>query len=351
MQNGFHAHFWRICRHKLWRLLFAFALVVSVGVLGASSRIVSAADVVTNVLGTPGNATVALTWTAPDSNLPLNFGATSDASSALGNLAGGSSASNLDCPTDYAITGIGTGTSNNIVQARCTKINSDGTLNAGLTSTLTWFSGGATRWSYCSAGKVAISIRGGSNWLQSMSLKCATPPDVADTVELTTWPATSSGTTVDSACPAGKIVKGFYARSGAWIDAVHSRCATFGTASITDFAIQYSSNSGSTWTTFAHTASNATSQTVTGLTNGTSYVFRVAHVAAGTTGTYSDPSSAYVPYTTPSAPAVQSLARDSGRVDVSWTAPASTNGRDVSDYVIQYSSNNGTTWKIGRAHV
>ena len=79
MQNGFHAHFWRICRHKLWRLLFAFALVVSVGVLGVSSRIVSAADVVTDVLGTPGNATVALTWTAPDSNLPLNFGATSDA--------------------------------------------------------------------------------------------------------------------------------------------------------------------------------------------------------------------------------------------------------------------------------
>ena len=317
---------------------------VSLGVVPRAPTVQNGNQQVINVLGTPGNASVALTWTAPNSNLPLTFGSTGDASISLGNLGGGNSAANNDCPTDYAITGIGTGTSNNIVQARCTKINSDGTLNASLTSTLTWFSGGASRWSYCSTGKVATSIRGGSNWLQSMSLKCATPPAVSDSVELTSWPATSSGTTVDSACPAGQIVKGFYARSGAWIDAVRSRCATFGTAPFSNYLIQYSSDSGTTWTAFSRTASTATSGSVTGLTNGTAYHFRVAHVSAGTTGTYSDPSPAYIPFTSPSAPLSLTGERGDTQVDLTWLAPASDNGRDISDYVVQFSSNNGSTW-------
>ena len=177
-----------------------------------------------------------------------------------------------------------------------------------------------------------------------MSLKCATPPNVSDTVELTSWPAASSGTTVDSACPAGQIVKGFYGRSGGWIDAVRSRCATFSTAAFTDFAIQYSSNNGSTWTTFAHTASSATSRTVTGLTNGTSYVFRVAHVSAGVNGLYSNSSPAYIPFTTPLAPTGLSGTRGNTEVALTWTAPTSNNGRDISDYVVQFSSNNGTSW-------
>ena len=302
MWNSTRKYISWIFRARQLALLATLALLTSTLALAISSGSVLAADVVTNVVGVEGNASVALSWTAPNSNLPLTFGVTGDASTGLGNVGGGTTAGNNDCPTDYAITGIGTGTSNNIVQARCTKINSDGSLDASLTSTLSWFGGGASRWSYCSTGKVAVSIRGGSNWLQSMALKCATPPNVSDTVELTSWPAASSGTTVDSACPAGQIVKGFYGRSGGWIDAVRSRCATFSTAAFTDFAIQYSSNNGSTWTTFAHTASSATSRTVTGLTNGTSYVFRVAHVSAGVNGSYSNSSPAYIPFTTPLAP-------------------------------------------------
>jgi hypothetical protein len=141
-------------RARQLALVSALALLLSTLALGISGSAVQAADVVTNVAGVAGNASVALSWTAPDSSLPLTFGATSDAAVGHGNLGGGNAASNLDCPTDYAITGIGTGTGNTIVQARCTKINSDGTVNSASTSTLTWFSGGASRWSYCSAGKV-----------------------------------------------------------------------------------------------------------------------------------------------------------------------------------------------------
>jgi len=334
----------RLFRARQLALLSCLALLSSTFALGVSVSIAEAADVVTNVSGVEGNASVTLSWTAPNSNLPLTFGAAGNATVFHGG-GGGDRDGNLDCPTDYAITGIGVRiTEGSTVQARCTKLNSDGTLNTALTSTLTWFGGTAYQWSYCSAGKVAVAILGGGNFLRSMALSCATPPGVSDTPETTTWPAAATGTVKSSACPAGDIVKGFYARSGAWIDQVRARCATFGTAPFSNYLIQYSSDSGTTWTAFSRTASTATSGSVTGLTNGTAYHFRVAHVSAGTTGTYSDPSSAYIPYTTPAAPSGLSGVRGNTEVALSWSAPTANNGRAVTDYVVQYSSNNGSTW-------
>ena len=66
-------------------------------------------------------------------------------------------------------------------------------------------------------------------------------------------------------------------------------------AAITDYTIQYSSNSGSSWSTFSHAASTATSITVTGLTNSTAYIFRVAAVNSVGTGSYSANSSSATP--------------------------------------------------------
>lgn len=69
---------------------------------------------------------------------------------------------------------------------------------------------------------------------------------------------------------------------------------------VTDYVIQYSSNSGSTWTTFSDGTSTSTSATVTGLTNGTAYTFRVAGVNGVGTGAYSTASSAVTPVAAPS---------------------------------------------------
>jgi len=71
--------------------------------------------------------------------------------------------------------------------------------------------------------------------------------------------------------------------------------ASNGGSTITDYTVQYSSNSGSSWTTFSDGTSTSTTATVTGLTLNTAYIFRVAAVNAIGTGSYSDPSASFTP--------------------------------------------------------
>jgi hypothetical protein len=68
-----------------------------------------------------------------------------------------------------------------------------------------------------------------------------------------------------------------------------------GGSAITDYSVQFSTNSGSTWTNVSRTASTTASQVVTGLTNGTAYVFRVAGINSNGTGTYTAASSSVTP--------------------------------------------------------
>jgi titin len=64
---------------------------------------------------------------------------------------------------------------------------------------------------------------------------------------------------------------------------------------LTDYAVQFSTDGGSTWTTASDAVSTGTSATITGLTNGTAHVFRVAGINGIGTGAYSTASAAVTP--------------------------------------------------------
>jgi titin len=111
---------------------------------------------------------------------------------------------------------------------------------------------------------------------------------------------------------------------------------------IADYTVQYSDGSG--WQTFAHPQSTNTFITVTGLTNGVSYQFRVAATNALTTGTYSTLATATPSLSLPEAPTAVTGASGSGLVSLAWTAPANTSCRLLTNYIISYSSDSGSLW-------
>jgi hypothetical protein len=66
---------------------------------------------------------------------------------------------------------------------------------------------------------------------------------------------------------------------------------TSNNSSIRDYAIQYSSNAGASWYTYSRSPSTDTLSSVTGLSNGSDYIFRIAAVNFAGTGIYSSDSS------------------------------------------------------------
>jgi large repetitive protein len=117
-----------------------------------------------------------------------------------------------------------------------------------------------------------------------------------------------------------------------------------GGSALTSYAVQYSSNNGSTWSVVELTGSTSTSYEVVGLTNGTAYVFRVGAVNAVGTGAFSTASSATTPRTTPGIPTSVVTTTGNTQVSLVWTAPTDTGGSAITDYAVQFSSNAGTTW-------
>ncbi len=117
---------------------------------------------------------------------------------------------------------------------------------------------------------------------------------------------------------------------------------------VTDYIVQYSSDSGRNWITTIDAVSAASRVVVRGLANGTGYVFRVAAVTAGGVGAFSASSAPVIPFlrtAIPAAPASVTGVGSGGTVSLAWAASSSNAGGPIRDYVIQYrSAAAGSRW-------
>ncbi|MBC8364995.1 MAG: fibronectin type III domain-containing protein [Actinobacteria bacterium] len=117
-----------------------------------------------------------------------------------------------------------------------------------------------------------------------------------------------------------------------------------GGSAVTGYRVERSADGGSTWTAVvADTGSTTTSHSVTGLTNGSAYTFRVSAVNDAGTGSTSSTASA-TPRTTPGPPTGVASVDGDAQSALTWTAPASDGGAAISGYQVERSTDGGTTW-------
>jgi formylglycine-generating enzyme required for sulfatase activity len=117
------------------------------------------------------------------------------------------------------------------------------------------------------------------------------------------------------------------------------------TPDIYDYSIKYSSDNGDSWQDYPHSQSSDLSISVYPLSNNTTYIFKVASISSSGNSELSNSSSGFTPTAQPPSPPTN-LSGTPGlySVNLSWTVPTDNGGSDITSYIIQYSSNSGTTW-------
>lgn len=112
---------------------------------------------------------------------------------------------------------------------------------------------------------------------------------------------------------------------------------------VAGYAVEGSTDGGASWGPVGSPAVTGTSAVVSGLTNGTGYLFRVAAVTALGTGAWA-PTSSTTPRTTAPAPAGLTGTRGDAQVLLSWPAPSGDGGSPVTGYAVEVSADGGGTW-------
>ena len=323
-----------------------------------------------------GNAQLDVSWTAPASN---GGSAVTDYDVQYSSDGGTTwtewNASNTSTTTSATITTLTNGTSYQ-VQVRAGNANGDGpwspsaTLKAGLPAAPaapTLASGNAQ----LTATWVAPSANGGT--LSGFKVQYKRSSDSAWTTHTFSSTGSTTSTNIGSLTngtaydvqvratnehgdgpwsPSATLKAGLPAAPAApTLTVRHQSLAVSWTApanngsAITDYDVQYSSDSGSTWTEWnAGNTSTDTNTTITGLTNATSYQVQVRAANTHGDGPWSPSASGTPANTAPGKPAAPSASLNNTNVSVTWTAPTYTGGAAITDYDLRWSSDTGTTW-------
>lgn len=120
-----------------------------------------------------------------------------------------------------------------------------------------------------------------------------------------------------------------------------------GGSAITGYVVEYSTDNGKSYTQVSE-ATTATSAQITGLTNGTGYMFRVRAVNANGVGEPSANSTSITPTgaqaTAPAAPTNVAATAGVTSANVTWTAPTVNGGSAITGYQVEFSRDGGATY-------
>ena len=149
--------------------------------------------------------------------------------------------------------------------------------------------------------------------------------------------APSNPVTPESTLPGAPTIISAVAGPGS-VNLIWSAPASDGGSPITGYVITPSTSAGAG---APITVGTVTSDTITGLTNGTTYTFTVAAINGTGTGAASAPSNPATPLGAPDAPVIGTATASGGEATVTWSAPASDGGSPITGYVITPSTSAG----------
>ncbi len=320
---------------------------------------ISLPDAPTGLTPTGGNTQVSLTWSAPSANggtisdYVVEYKLTSDSGWSI-------FADGVSSATNATVTGLSNGLSydfrvsavSEAGQGSASAVQSAtpattpgaptiGTATSGNGQATVTFSapgsdGGSTITTYTvTSSPGGFTGTGASSPIIVTGLTNGTPYTftVTATNVIGTGPSSDSSNSVTPAAPPGAPTAFSATPSNAQVALLWSAPASDGGAAITDYVVEYKLSSDSSWTTFSDGVSASTGATVTSLSNGSVYDFRVSAVNSAGQGTASDVVSS-TPYTVPGAPTSVSATRGNGQVTVSFSAPASNGGSVITGYTV-----------------
>lgn len=120
-----------------------------------------------------------------------------------------------------------------------------------------------------------------------------------------------------------------------------------GNSPIKDYVIQYRQVGSPTWLLYSDSISTSNTATVEGLAGCLNYEFRIAAKnATGISGFSNNASKilGFIPSGVSNLNVVDSVVVTDISLNVSWSAPPNDGGCTINDYIIEYSTNSGSSW-------